>query len=840
MENQINVGVQRQSYEPFEQADSEAENSGAEASLADDSAGANTRGNPDIVSLQVEGESVSEVPPEIVATNNMLNRYSIGDTVILGRPDYTFNTLNNPEVLAESVFAPNETAEAMPLAAPNQPEGIGSTLLSPAIAKPALIPTGFIPAPALQTDPAQICPGQTEPASSGLEPTTPVSTKPLEKADATPSSNTPINGANGYDLRAVPYAPRDCADYQAARAFGAAHGYSEIKTEKFAALLHYQDPQNRVDYCDSLKNSPDQISIFLDLVPTNADGTFNPALGQRLMDERFRAPALPDDPDAGNRFREYGGGVGRDFLGGPDFRRAGAGQGDQDYANEMTMAAPGYGSSYDYDDRSNTYDSPDSTYDDPGSSPQIDLDPLPSLPPVDSSGPMMLPPPDIRLDRELAQLLNISVADPFQQAAGNTSADAAQTSDRTVPGISETTAPDDSTRGTLTRTDTGQGGAVSGNPGNDASRPLYGFNTDGQPLFSTGSRPSQGEYRAAPDAPSLMAGDPVLREDATGATPLRDENGTLYYRVNGGSMDGQIIYVQPTTPTAQNEQPATTLETGGTADRSGDIALGFAPLTLGSTAASRLGAQLASEVLAAEMEFGPPQLRLAAAATLTGVALWAAGRRNTDYEALSPEELDRLRQPLINVPPPPLPPLPGLVPPPAPDNSILPGTSTQPNNLPPLEGFLLTPRTPQDFITTMSLEADPARNIYGPGTESHPEEIARMRQELANAGVVVIEQPGTIGYGPGNRVGEPGRISMDPNASYSAWLHEFQHAMDDQAIGWGGFPTLYNVDLRIEWELRAYDREISFARQQGQFDLVRQLENNMERERQRILEEHKK
>jgi hypothetical protein len=105
MENQINVGVQRQSYEPFEQADSEAENSGAEASLADDSAGANTRGNPDIVSLQVEGESVSEVPPEIVATNNMLNRYSIGDTVILGRPDYTFNTLNNPEVLAESVFA---------------------------------------------------------------------------------------------------------------------------------------------------------------------------------------------------------------------------------------------------------------------------------------------------------------------------------------------------------------------------------------------------------------------------------------------------------------------------------------------------------------------------------------------------------------------------------------------------------------------------------------------------------------------------------------------------------------------------------------------------------------
>jgi hypothetical protein len=135
----------------------------------------------------------------------------------------------------------------------------------------------------------------------------------------------------------------------------------------------------------------------------------------------------------------------------------------------------------------------------------------------------------------------------------------------------------------------------------------------------------------------------------------------------------------------------------------------------------------------------------------------------------------------------------------------------------------------------MSLEADPARNIYGPGTESHPEEIARMRQELANAGVQILDQPGTIGYGPGTSPGKPGQISMDPNASYSAWLHEFQHAMDDQAVGWGGFRTISNNDLRWQWEQNAYNREIDFARQQGQFDLVRQLENNMERERQRIF-----
>jgi hypothetical protein len=645
-----------------------------------------------MVSLQVDGESVNEAPPETAATNNTFNRYGIGDTVILGRPEYAFN---DRTPTAETALAPRETVEAMPFA------------------MPAAIPTSFIPAPALQSDPAPVFPDQTDLASSGLEPATPISTKPLEKTDATPPANSSTSGANGYNLSAAPPVPRDCADYKAARAFGAAHGYSEIKTEKFAALLHYQDPQNRVDYCDSLKNSPDQISIFLDLVPTNADGTFNLAAGQRIMDERLRAPAFPNDPDAGNRFRDNNRVAGRDFLGGPDIARApdipraGAGQGAQDYANEMTMAAPGYGYSYDYDDRSNSYDSPDSTYDDPGSTPQTDFDPLPSLPPVDSNGPMMLPPPDVRVDRELAPIPNIGVTPGAERTPAPQYADAAQTWDRTALG--------DPTRDGSTRTNTGQGGAVIGTqPGNDAtvsdpvadaSRPLYGFNADGQPLFSSGSKPPQGEYRAAPDAPSLMAGDPVLRADATGATPLRDENGTLYYRVNGGSMDGQIIYVQtnvqPTAPTPQTEQPAITLETGGTADRSGDLSLGFAPLALGSTATSRLGAQLASQVLAAEMEFGPPQLRLAAAATLTGAALWAAGRQNTEYEALSPEELDRLRQPLINVSPPPLPPLPGLVPPPVPDNSTLPGTPTDKPIRPiDLSNPIPQPQNWQDLIVT--------------------------------------------------------------------------------------------------------------------------------------------
>jgi A nuclease of the HNH/ENDO VII superfamily with conserved WHH len=664
MENQINVGAQRQPYEPFEQADSETENSGAEASLAGDSAGANTStsGDPDIAQPQIESESVNPAPPEASAASNTFNRYGIGDTVILGRPEYA---LNDRATIAET-------------------------------------------------------------------------------AEATPAENAPIGAAsNAKDTTNAPAAQRgtklplsDSAAFTAAREYGALHGFNAEQVDQVAAILAYYHCETPQDSQETLENLPFHISTIMQAVGgPSADGLYD--VGSALRSLQEAQAMINGDPNAGNRNVPDGRAdrgvdmMGVQQVGGPrGISRAGAGQGGEDYAREMTAASYSADTNYydlgdDYSNESyeasNSYD----TYDPAESSPQIDLAPLLSLPPVDSNGPMMLPEPVINLDHELPPLPNIGVQPEAERTPALQDADAALTTDITAPGIREITAPGDSTRGGSTGIDTSQGGGVSGNqPGNDttvsdatadASRPLYGFNTDGQPLFSTGSKPPQGEYRAAPDAPNLMAGDPVLRADASGATPLRDENGTLYYRVNGGSMDGQIIYVQPTTPTAQNEKPATTLETGGTADRSGDFSLGLAPLATGSTAAARLAGQLASQVLAAEMEFGPPQLRVAAAATLTGVALWAAGRQNTEYEALSPEERDWLRQPLINVPPPPLPPLAGLVPPPVPDNSILPGTSTQPNNLPPLGGFQIAPpQTIDDFITGSSRL--PASNGQWSGT----------------------------------------------------------------------------------------------------------------------------
>jgi A nuclease family of the HNH/ENDO VII superfamily with conserved AHH len=816
MENQINVGVQRQPYEPFEQADSEAENSGAGASLAGDSAGANTSGNPDIANAQVDGESVNQAPLETAPTNNLLNRYGIGDTVILGRPEYV---LNNRAAPVETAFVPNEIAETMPFAISSESMSNYAATQQPAMITPASIPTGFIPTPTLQPEPIQICPAEPDLPSSGLETAPPINAKPMGKATTLVfGPRVAIAEASGWN--AVPPAPRGCAEYETARAFGAAHGYSDIKIDKLTALLYYQNPEPQFQF-DYL-SQPNLLSERLDLTPVNSDGTFDIRMGFLLIAERLRTPGSEDNSAANDNLRDLAG-LGSPFLEGRspvrDIPRAGAGQGAQDYANEMTMAAPGYGYSDDYDDAANTYDSPDSTYDDPGSPPQIDYDPLPSLPPVDSTGPIMLPPPDVRLDRELASIPNIGIADPFQHAAGNTSvgnnfndgvgtngfnnASIGDPSQSSVGNNNSNTTVNTNAEGvnTLPFDDDGANEEIALTPEEEARLPrtsveigplrevskpatppnpegqgtFMGLNANGQPLYSSSSLPSQGEYRAAPDAPSLIAGDPVLRADATGATPLRDENGTLYYRVNGGSMDGQIIYVQPTTSSLQNEQPATTLENGGTAGRSGDFSLGLAPLATGSTAASRLAGQLASQVLAAEMEFGPPQLRLAAAATLTGAALWAAGRQNTEYEALSPEELDRLRQPLINVPPPPLPPLPGLLPPPVPDNSILPGTSTQPNNLPPLGGFQIAPpQTIDDLITESSRRLDAnmrdAGEVKPPGYEPHhmiPENdsnYADLRGRMAALGFDID--------GAQNGVYLPGpNASTDASETYHRNLH---------------------------------------------------------------------
>ena len=96
-------------------------------------------------------------------------------------------------------------------------------------------------------------------------------------------------------------------------------------------------------------------------------------------------------------------------------------------------------------------------------------------------------------------------------------------------------------------------------------------------------------------------------------------------------------------------------------------------------------------------------------------------------------------------------------------------------------------------------------------------------------------RPGSMAYSPGLKKGQPGKIIMDPDASYSAWLHEMRHMEDDQAAGWMGMAAFGEKSVMIEFEERAYDTEIDFARRHGYNNIIRRLERLKFERRQEIL-----
>ena len=144
-------------------------------------------------------------------------------------------------------------------------------------------------------------------------------------------------------------------------------------------------------------------------------------------------------------------------------------------------------------------------------------------------------------------------------------------------------------------------------------------------------------------------------------------------------------------------------------------------------------------------------------------------------------------------------------------------------------------RTPRS--SAYLAEADPAKRVLGSARDSHPEEIAQMRKTLDEWGVDLVERPNDMAYGPGLRPGEPGQMIIDPDASYSAWLHEFQHASDDRAAGWAGMRGLADQDNRWQMEQNAYGQEIQLMEGLGHSDVADELRANMEAERKYIYGE---
>ena len=125
---------------------------------------------------------------------------------------------------------------------------------------------------------------------------------------------------------------------------------------------------------------------------------------------------------------------------------------------------------------------------------------------------------------------------------------------------------------------------------------------------------------------------------------------------------------------------------------------------------------------------------------------------------------------------------------------------------------------------TLNTYSDPMREKMGSAFESHPKEMEKVIKTLAQKGVEISYRTGSMSYSPSSAPGKPGFIIMDPEASYSAWLHELKHMEDDEDSGWQGIRIIADTEKFAELEARAYKTEIDFARKNGYNKIARRLE----------------
>ena len=121
-------------------------------------------------------------------------------------------------------------------------------------------------------------------------------------------------------------------------------------------------------------------------------------------------------------------------------------------------------------------------------------------------------------------------------------------------------------------------------------------------------------------------------------------------------------------------------------------------------------------------------------------------------------------------------------------------------------------------------DADPLRAL-GPALETHPAELEAALTRLDRAGVDVDMRPGSMSYAPSAVDGQPGRLILDPEASYGAVLHEMSHFSDDEAAGYPGLRHwLEDPAVTADGESRAYQAEIDYANSIGEAGIASQLD----------------
>lgn len=119
---------------------------------------------------------------------------------------------------------------------------------------------------------------------------------------------------------------------------------------------------------------------------------------------------------------------------------------------------------------------------------------------------------------------------------------------------------------------------------------------------------------------------------------------------------------------------------------------------------------------------------------------------------------------------------------------------------------------------------DPMREVTGAGLVSHPAETKAIEEKLLKAGAEVEYRSEAMGYMPSLTSGKAGKFIIDPEASYSAWVHEDTHFEDDKNDGFLGMRVFADPEKCIQREVNAYNAEIALAKEAGRPDIVERLE----------------
>lgn len=146
--------------------------------------------------------------------------------------------------------------------------------------------------------------------------------------------------------------------------------------------------------------------------------------------------------------------------------------------------------------------------------------------------------------------------------------------------------------------------------------------------------------------------------------------------------------------------------------------------------------------------------------------------------------------------------------------------------------------TPKESRAMLRTTDDPMREVMGSAFLSHASEVSKIIKALEKDGVEIDYRTNAMGYSPGLRRGNPGRFIIDPEASYSAWLHEKTHADDDKASGWNGMQLLINPETHAQMESHAYDVEIDFALSLGYNEVAKKLKELKEKSLREVYGEN--